>query len=94
MLDFPRVSYTRNSPEYFKAIMERVTAEPYAMALGGTDMTVFVKMLTAIAQYDSVTHKDIPSIPGYDNEESSEPFGWWADDFLSSIGESVNVEGI
>ena len=86
-------SYTFGSPDYISAILEKGQKEKYPIELAATDFRVFITILEKLALYDSVSHKDIPSIPGYGGEWT-EPIGDWAQSWLSGIGETLGVEGI
>lgn len=88
------VSYTFGSNDFVQAVIERGIREGYPITLNATDFRVFITILQKLALHDSVNHKDIPSIPGYGEDGESEPLGDWAWQFLSSIGETLNVEGV
>lgn len=88
------VSYTFGSHDFMQAVIERGIREGYPVTLNATDFRVFVTILEKLALYDSVNHKDIPSIPGYGEDGQLEPISDWAWQFLSSIGETLGVEGI
>lgn len=91
-------SYTFGSHDFMQAILEKQAKDlpggKYPIELNATDFRVFVTILEKLSLYDSVTHKDIPSIPGYGEDGESEPLGDWAMNFLSAIGETLGVEGI
>lgn len=94
-------SYTFGSHDFMMAILEKQSqlkneygGNQYPMELNTTDFRVFVTILQQLSLYDSVTYKQFPSIPGYGEDGESEPIGDWATSFLSSIADSLDVEGI
>lgn len=94
-------SYTFGSHDFMMAILEKQSqlkneygGNQYPMELNTTDFRVFVTILRQLALYDKVTHKDIPTIPGYGEDGGWEPIGDWATSWLSSIAETLGVEGI
>lgn len=88
-------SYTFGSHKFMMAILEKANREaPYPITLNRTDFRVFVTILQNLALYDGVSHKDIPSIPGYGEDGESEAIGDWAQSWLSGIAETLGIEGI
>jgi hypothetical protein len=89
-------AYSFGSDEFMAAIYraKNELKEGYPLNLNTTDFTVLVRILKSLALYDGVSHKDIETIPGYGESGESEPIGDWAMNMLSSIAESLGVEGI
>lgn len=84
--------YTLGSHDGHMAIIEKANVgAPYPFSMNMTDFRVFVTILQKLALYDSVSHKDIPSIPGYDDEET-EALGNWAASWYSGIAETLGIE--
>lgn len=91
-------SYTFGSEDFIRALIEAqdrdVLFYKYPVEFSRTDFRVFITILHNLAFYDEVSHKDIPSIPGYGEDGESEPIGDWASSWLSGIAETLGVEGI
>ena len=91
----PPVSFTALSDEFVAAILERGTTDGnYPIELNATDFRVFITILHKLAQYGNVSHKDFPEIPGFGDDDWQEPIEGWAYEWLSGIGDTLNVEGI
>lgn len=86
------MSYTLGSHDGHMAIIEKANvASRITFSMNMTDFRVFVTILQRLALYDSVSHKDIESIPGYGDSES-EPLGEWAASWYSGIAETLGIE--
>lgn len=96
-MQFPELITTLMSDEFVAAIKERGTADPswpkYPVEFNRTDWDVFITILQKLADYGNVSHKDIPEIVGWGDDEE-EPVSAWARDWLSGIAITLNIEGI
>lgn len=92
-------SYSFDDHNAFMAIIEKASqhrnpdgGSNYPIELNATDFRVLVTILRQLALYDKVTHKDIPSIPGYGEDGDMEPIGEWAWSWYSGIAETLGIE--
>lgn len=99
--DFIYQSFTALSDEFVAEVLSRQErmrdeygSNNYPITLNTTDFRVFITILHKLAMYGNVTHKDFPVIPGFGDDDYQEPIQGWAQDWLSGIGDTLNVEGI
>lgn len=88
------MSFTFGSAEFMEEIFRRGTQRNYPIGLNSTDFKVFVTILHKLALYGGVSHHDFDEVLTFDPLDIEEPIERWAWDFLSSIGETLNIEGI
>lgn len=91
-------SYTFGSDNFMEAIaLERLrTGENYPITLNDSDFRVLTVILRDLAFYGEATRSTrvaVAEILGT-GTDVMEPIEEWAWNFLSSIGETLNVEGI
>jgi hypothetical protein len=88
-------SYTFGSPAFMQAVEQAMRSEDshFGINLNATDFRVFVTLLKSLALYSDVSHKEFETILGHGDGET-EPISEWAMEWLSSIAESLGVEGI
>lgn len=95
-MNFPPITTTMLSDEFIKAVTERGTADSswpkYPIEFNTRDWKVFIRILQKLAEYGTVIPKDFYDILDFD--EDVEPITDWASDWLSGIGDTLNVEGI
>lgn len=91
-------SYTFGTDNYIEAIaLERMrTGENYPITLNDSDFRVFTHILRDLALYGECsrsTRVAVAEILGTGTDDT-EPIEEWAWNWLSGIGETLNVEGI
>lgn len=99
--DFTFQSFSALSDEFVAEVLRRQEqlkdeygGNNYPITLNTTDFRVFITILQKLALYGNVSHKDFPEIPGFGDDDWQEPIEGWAHEWLSGIGDTLNVEGI